>query len=736
MGEFVRDVNRVMVSNNNFMSHLGRNCDSFECAVPGQLRKFNTDLQNFVKFFTAIEKKFLTAIDHVEDADEESREERRKRSLDPSQQVHRWQYDDLTYEEQQWVEDLLIKIRKIDPKLHDVLQREKRFGFISWLLGWGVWSNSRNIKAIKNNIRVLHLQNILQEKQIHELAGYLNLTANVVQEHTQALYEIDQRLIKVEYTMQQLKNLIKYTRYYAYFMNNIQFTMMKVGTGLNMLQTHVEKVYEYLRVLAVHKINPLILPPENFRDTLGKVKEQMRSNPRLELPHNPETDIWAYYSIVRVTPVVLEDLLIIVLTIPLIDKSLKMDLYKVHNLPALHPEYKLQAQYELEGEYFAVGQHGLYVALPTASDVQLCMSSGGGLCVMNQALYPIDRVEWCIYALYIQDPDKIQENCLVQTRKRFGNLAYSLGGYMWAISSLVGDKIQIRCVQDTHVQDIKPPLQLIQVGNGCEGYSSSIYIPAKSELTDSEQMEERTNFFFGFNVNYTKIEAYGAWTHLQIQELSEEQKSELAIKLSELPPMTFTHLNKKLQELDYKYPWTVSSKVVLFLLIACAIFWLLVFVICLWRMYKMRTGYKTMKPFTRVIRGRPEEGDFMQMREVISGILSTRPTGTRRIEEISPRISTISTPPNRALPSIIELGSHHGASPISSRERVSHGSTSGASVRATDTTFSGSSGQSSSMAGILCDLLQEERQQRRFGKFLERKQNRENEPKARSNIQK
>ena len=36
---------------------------------------------------------------------------------------------------------------------------------------------------------------------------------------------------------------------------------------------------------------------------------------------------------------------------------------------------------------------------------------------------------------------------------------------------------------DTHVITIKPPLQIIDVGNGCEAYFASIYIQAKSELT-------------------------------------------------------------------------------------------------------------------------------------------------------------------------------------------------------------------------------------------------------------
>ena len=31
--------------------------------------------------------------------------------------------------------------------------------------------------------------------------------------------------------------------------------------------------------------------------------------------------------------------------------------------------------------------------------------------------------------------------------------------------------------------EIKPPLQIIDIGNGCEAFSPTIFIPAKSELT-------------------------------------------------------------------------------------------------------------------------------------------------------------------------------------------------------------------------------------------------------------
>ena len=65
---------------------------------------------------------------------------------------------------------------------------------------------------------------------------------------------------------------------------------------------------------------------------------------------------------------------------------------------------------------------------------------------------------------------------------RTTNLAYSLDGYLWAINALATEKLQVRCVMETHVITIKPPLQIVAIGNGCEAYSASIYIPAKSDL--------------------------------------------------------------------------------------------------------------------------------------------------------------------------------------------------------------------------------------------------------------
>ena len=62
----------------------------------------------------------------------------------------------------------------------------------------------------------------------------------------------------------------------------------------------------------------------------------------------------------------------------------------------------------------------------------------------GQALYPMERINSCIYASFINDYDRIRRDCLLKTLARTTNLPYSLEGYLWAISSLAVVKLQIR----------------------------------------------------------------------------------------------------------------------------------------------------------------------------------------------------------------------------------------------------------------------------------------------------
>ena len=80
----------------------------------------------------------------------------------------------------------------------------KRVSILTWVLGWGVYSNAQSILKIKDNLHMLQKQNQLQDKQIKHLAKYLNLTMHQVSRCGEMLYEMDTKMFIMNKTIQDI----------------------------------------------------------------------------------------------------------------------------------------------------------------------------------------------------------------------------------------------------------------------------------------------------------------------------------------------------------------------------------------------------------------------------------------------------------------------------------------------------------------------------------------------------
>ena len=116
-----------------------------------------------------------------------------------------------------------------------------------------------------------------------------------------------------------------------------------------------------MRALASQELNPMIIPPDILKNILHRIETDIKSHATLNLCDDAETNIWSYYRTIKLTPIVLEDYLMLILTVPLIDQSLHMNLYKVYNLPMLHPTLHVHAQYEIENSYLATVMDGMFI---------------------------------------------------------------------------------------------------------------------------------------------------------------------------------------------------------------------------------------------------------------------------------------------------------------------------------------------------------------------------------------
>ena len=160
-------------------------------------------------------------------------------------------------------------------------------------------------------------------------------------------------------------------------MGYFQARILRLHSSLYALKGDADSLYEYTRALASQELNPMLIPPDILKKILHKIMEDIKSNARLGLCEDPETNIWSYYSTIKLAPIVLQDYLMLILTVPLIVQSLQMNLYKIHNLPMLHPILNVHAQYELEGTYLATLMEGMFISLPSAVDVKSCVLTNG-----------------------------------------------------------------------------------------------------------------------------------------------------------------------------------------------------------------------------------------------------------------------------------------------------------------------------------------------------------------------
>ena len=604
---------------------------TYHCRIQNQFIQLRNEADKVHQIYLETYRKFLRAIDHMEfhptlDRSKTQTTTRDRRQSHGKEQTKTTsQYtslrEGLTEEDVLMLKqaDELIKTKFLNQTTKP--KRVKRFGLAGWIMGWGL-GYFTSLRTIKDNIRTLQKQNLLQQNQIIELAHYLNITYAHVSTNRYAINNLQVQLVQINQSLMTTMKAVQFLRYTVAVITDVRIILSKLTLGVMGLQQNVKAIYEYLRVLSSKQVNPLLIPPDALREVLAHIKDDMKRNPRLQLPEE----------------VVMDDFLLIILTIPLTDQSLEMNLYRVYNLPALHPELKVEFTYELEGEYLAITKNKLYAALPTAREIRICKGTGGYLCLMNQALYPIDRLEWCVFALFTDDKEKKREYCSINTHRRDANKAQSLEGYLWAITAFKPEKMQIRCLTDTHVINIKPPLTIIYVGNGCEAYSNNLFIPAKSELTSTDSSMVRHNYFQQFNEQYQNITRYSLIEDLGIVQLTSKEIAKIPDRLTALPKLQFKELKRRLVEI--KQPLNIHSNISFILIMIGGLILCPVIIYVLWRIYRVRSNMKGVKPIVKMFNDKKD--NLFNIGDIVSNrlqALETKFTSLFGLEapEASPR---------------------------------------------------------------------------------------------------
>ena len=279
---------------------------TYRCRIQNQFLQLKREATKINQIYLETYKKFLRAIDHMEfhptlgraKTGSTIRLKRQPKNKDKTIKASQYinQMESLTKEDKLMLRqaDELIETKFLNKTTKK--KRNKRFGLAGWIMGWGIGHLS-SFRAIKNNIRTLQLQNRLQEDQILELAHYLNITYAHVSTNRYAITNLQVQLAQLNKTLIATLEDAKFIKCTIAVITDIRIILAKLTLGVMSLEQNVNAIYEYLRVLSSKQVNPLIIPPDALRGVLAQIKEDTKRNPRLQLPEDPNINIWNYYPL-------------------------------------------------------------------------------------------------------------------------------------------------------------------------------------------------------------------------------------------------------------------------------------------------------------------------------------------------------------------------------------------------------------------------------------------------------
>ena len=154
---------------------------------------------------------------------------------------------------------------------------------------------------------------------------------------------------------------------------------------------------------------------------------------------------------------------------------------------------------------------------------------------------------------------------------------------------------------ETHVITIKPPLKVVDIGNGCEAYSASIYIPAKSEVKATLQSITRSQFFLEYNFNYTNVSSFLVWYKSDFTKQTNEEIKTLKAKVLKLPTMSMEIFDNVLENIDEDYPFSLSPTLILALLMSVGICVISIGIIFIWYRRKASLTSSTVGNLVKLV---------------------------------------------------------------------------------------------------------------------------------------
>ena len=136
----------------------------------------------------------------------------------------------------------------------------------------------------------------------------------------------------------------------------------------------------------------------------------------------------------------MSDTLYFMLHIPILETSLQCNLYRIQNIPLVHPILKKSFRYSFQEEYLAIRSDSQYILFPLNTNIMACQVSNGQFYCINSPLYTADTSNSYSYALFLQNKDKIKTFCILSVINQTQDETFNINDSFLAISTVQDKK--------------------------------------------------------------------------------------------------------------------------------------------------------------------------------------------------------------------------------------------------------------------------------------------------------
>ena len=263
---------------------------------------------------------------------------------------------------------------------------------------FGTSSSIEDIKAIQNNMEILKSNQDTVSTQIKQTNAERNTNRLL-------LTSLHMHIILMNSTVhclsKELKALIL-DRNFFLILFQFRSQLASLHNGLNSLRINILSIIHQVSVISSQKLTPALLSPHDLTSLLTKLETKLISYPQLALTAWHGENIWCMYKFMKLQSFIISNTLYTVLHTPLVDKSLQFHIFRIHNIPLVHPTLKKSFQYNIQEEYLTIRSDKQYISFPPSADIMACQVSNGQYYHINTLLYTADTYKFCSYALFLQ----------------------------------------------------------------------------------------------------------------------------------------------------------------------------------------------------------------------------------------------------------------------------------------------------------------------------------------------